>query len=204
MRSSRRARRSARPSFRRRRWRPRARRTVPAAQVISPQVCFLMNDIMKDVITRGTGRRALALGRADLRGKTGTTNEYVDTWFNGFNDSLVASVWVGRDDPVRSAKAKKARAPRCRSGWTTCAKHCAACPRSRAPFPKASSRLKVNALHGWHQGRRSRSGVRILPQRQAADGGRLHWRSGRRGSAGHRPDFAGNSAERFRSRYSEA
>jgi len=79
---------------------PTARRTVPAAQVISPQVCFLMNDIMKDVITRGTGRRALALGRADLRGKTGTTNEYIDTWFNGFNDSLVASVWVGRDDPV--------------------------------------------------------------------------------------------------------
>jgi len=78
---------------------PSARRTVPAAQVISPQVCFLMNDIMKDVITRGTGRRALALGRADLRGKTGTTNENIDTWFNGFNDSLVASVWVGRDDP---------------------------------------------------------------------------------------------------------
>jgi penicillin-binding protein 1A len=54
---------------------------------------------MKDVITRGTGRRALALGRTDLRGKTGTTNLSIDTWFNGFNDSLVASVWVGMDDP---------------------------------------------------------------------------------------------------------
>jgi penicillin-binding protein 1A len=54
---------------------PAARRTVAADRVISPQVCFLMNDIMKDVITRGTGRRALALGRSDLRGKTGTTNE---------------------------------------------------------------------------------------------------------------------------------
>jgi penicillin-binding protein 1A len=75
-----------------------ARRTAPAEQVISPQVAFLMNDIMKDVITRGTGRRALALGRTDLRGKTGTTNSSVDTWFNGFNDSLVASVWVGADD----------------------------------------------------------------------------------------------------------
>jgi penicillin-binding protein 1A len=77
---------------------PGARRTQPAEQVISPQVSFLMNDIMKDVITRGTGRRALALGRTDLRGKTGTTNLSVDTWFNGFNDSLVASVWVGYDD----------------------------------------------------------------------------------------------------------
>jgi penicillin-binding protein 1A len=53
---------------------------------------------MREVITRGTGRRALALGRTDLRGKTGTTNSAVDTWFNGFNDSLVASVWVGADD----------------------------------------------------------------------------------------------------------
>lgn len=77
---------------------PEARRTQLAERVISPQVSFLMNDMMKDVITRGTGRRALALGRTDLRGKTGTTNLSVDTWFNGFNDSLVASVWVGYDD----------------------------------------------------------------------------------------------------------
>jgi penicillin-binding protein 1A len=41
----------------------------------------------------------MALGRADLRGKTGTTNDNIDTWFNGFNNSLVASVWVGFDDP---------------------------------------------------------------------------------------------------------
>jgi penicillin-binding protein 1A len=76
------------------------RRTQPAEQVIAPQVSFLMNDIMKDVITRGTGRRALALGRTDLRGKTGTTNDNVDTWFNGFNNYLVASVWVGFDVPA--------------------------------------------------------------------------------------------------------
>jgi penicillin-binding protein 1A len=75
-----------------------ARRVESAERTITPEVCFLMNDIMKEVITRGTGRRALALGRADLRGKTGTTNSSVDTWFNGFNDSIVASVWVGTDD----------------------------------------------------------------------------------------------------------
>ncbi len=74
-----------------------ARRTVPAERAISPQVNFLINDMMKDVITRGTGRRAMALGRSDLRGKTGTTNDAVDTWFNGFNETLVASVWVGDD-----------------------------------------------------------------------------------------------------------
>jgi penicillin-binding protein 1A len=75
-----------------------ARRTIPAERVITPQVCFLMNDIMREVITRGTGRRALALGRRDLRGKTGTTDFSVDTWFNGFNDNLVATVWVGKND----------------------------------------------------------------------------------------------------------
>ena len=75
------------------------RRTEPAERAITPQVSFLMNDIMRDVITRGTGRRALALGRSDLRGKTGTTNLNFDTWFNGFNDNIVASVWVGLDEP---------------------------------------------------------------------------------------------------------
>jgi penicillin-binding protein 1A len=77
---------------------PATRITRPAEQAISPQVNFLINDIMREVITRGTGVRALALGRRDLRGKTGTTNGSVDTWFNWFNDNLVASVWVGTDD----------------------------------------------------------------------------------------------------------
>ncbi|MGH8133776.1 MAG: peptidase, partial [Steroidobacteraceae bacterium] len=51
----------------------------------------------QDVIKRGTGRRALALGRDDIAGKTGTTNEAKDTWFNGFTKNLVATVWVGYD-----------------------------------------------------------------------------------------------------------
>jgi penicillin-binding protein 1A len=49
------------------------------------------------VIKRGTGRRALVLGRTDLAGKTGTTNESKDTWFNGFTRDLVVTVWVGYD-----------------------------------------------------------------------------------------------------------
>jgi len=78
---------------------PGPRRIEAAERAITPQVSFLMNDIMREVITRGTGRRALALGRSDLRGKTGTTNLNFDTWFNGFNDNIVASVWVGLDEP---------------------------------------------------------------------------------------------------------
>lgn len=68
-----------------------------APRVLSPQTIWLLRSMMADVITSGTGRRALALGRNDLAGKTGTTNDLRDTWFAGFNDSLVATVWVGMD-----------------------------------------------------------------------------------------------------------
>jgi penicillin-binding protein 1A len=68
-----------------------------AERVISPQNAYLMTDMMADVIKHGTGRRALALGRGDIAGKTGTTNEAKDTWFNGFTSGLVATVWVGFD-----------------------------------------------------------------------------------------------------------
>ncbi|HEX4023738.1 MAG TPA: transglycosylase domain-containing protein [Steroidobacteraceae bacterium] len=74
-----------------------------APRVISPQNAWLMDDMMADVIRRGTGERAwLALRRNDISGKTGTTNDErhgtPDTWFNGFNRNIVASVWVGFDD----------------------------------------------------------------------------------------------------------
>jgi penicillin-binding protein 1A len=69
-----------------------------APRVISPQNSWIMDDMMADVITRGTGVRAgMALHRKDISGKTGTTNEAKDTWFNGFNRNIVASVWVGFD-----------------------------------------------------------------------------------------------------------
>ncbi|HEX7417853.1 MAG TPA: penicillin-binding protein 1A [Steroidobacteraceae bacterium] len=68
-----------------------------AERVISPQNAYLMDDMMHDVITRGTGRGALVLNRSDIAGKTGTTNEARDTWFNGFTRNLVATVWVGYD-----------------------------------------------------------------------------------------------------------
>ncbi|RMD79730.1 MAG: penicillin-binding protein 1A, partial [Gammaproteobacteria bacterium] len=70
----------------------------PAPRAISPQNAYLMTSMMRDVIRRGTGRRARALGRHDLAGKTGTTNEQRDAWFAGFQRRLVAVSWVGFDD----------------------------------------------------------------------------------------------------------
>ncbi len=68
-----------------------------AKQIVDYDNMYLMNAMMKDVIKRGTGRRAMALGREDLAGKTGTTNDQRDAWFCGFNAQLVTTVWVGFD-----------------------------------------------------------------------------------------------------------
>ncbi len=69
-----------------------------APRTVSAQNIFLISDMMRDVIRRGTGVRANELGRTDLSGKTGTTNDQRDAWFSGFNADLVATVWVGFDD----------------------------------------------------------------------------------------------------------
>jgi penicillin-binding protein 1A len=73
-----------------------------AERALDERIVFIMNTILQDVIKRGTGRRARALGRSDLHGKTGTTNDQKDAWFNGFNRSLVATAWVGFDQQTRS------------------------------------------------------------------------------------------------------
>ena len=68
-----------------------------APMAISLQNGYLMTDIMKDVIRRGTGVRARQLNRSDLAGKTGTTNDRRDAWFCGFNSQVVGAAWVGFD-----------------------------------------------------------------------------------------------------------
>ena len=77
-----------------------------AEAVITPQNAWLMNSMLQDVIQHGTGRRAIALGRSDLAGKTGTTNDQKDAWFCGYNPSLVTTTWVGFDnlDPLGRAE----------------------------------------------------------------------------------------------------
>ncbi len=68
-----------------------------APRAISAANAWLMTDLMRDVIRRGTARRALALKRDDIAGKTGTSNDRRDTWFAGFNADLVAGAWIGFD-----------------------------------------------------------------------------------------------------------
>lgn len=72
-------------------------RYTQAEQILEPRTAFIIRSMLQEVVKRGTARRALKLGRADLAGKTGTTNDQIDAWFSGFNDDIVASVWVGYD-----------------------------------------------------------------------------------------------------------
>jgi penicillin-binding protein 1A len=75
-----------------------ARQQHAAPRAITPQNAYLMTSMMRDVIRRGTGRRARQLGRKDIAGKTGTTNDQRDAWFAGFSPEVVTVAWVGFDD----------------------------------------------------------------------------------------------------------
>jgi len=68
-----------------------------APRAITEANAWIITDLLRDVVRRGTGQRARALGRSDIAGKTGTTNDGRDAWFSGFNPDLVATAWVGFD-----------------------------------------------------------------------------------------------------------
>ncbi|MCU7959980.1 MAG: penicillin-binding protein 1A [gamma proteobacterium symbiont of Bathyaustriella thionipta] len=72
-----------------------------APRVVAADNIYIMNSMMRDVIQFGTGRRATTLGRKDLAGKTGTTNDQRDAWFSGFARNLVTIAWVGFDTPQK-------------------------------------------------------------------------------------------------------
>ena len=78
---------------------------VPAGdeslRTIDPRNAYLMDSMLHDVVRRGTATRALQLKRGDLAGKTGTTNDFVDAWFCGYQPTLVAVAWIGFDQPKK-------------------------------------------------------------------------------------------------------
>ena len=76
-----------------------------APQVIDPRNAYIMYKIMQDVVKYGTARGALSLGRSDIAGKTGTTNDNKDAWFVGFNPDIVTAVFIGFDKPRSMGRA---------------------------------------------------------------------------------------------------
>jgi penicillin-binding protein 1A len=81
-----------------------ARAGDESLRVIDIRNAFIMNSLMHDVVRYGTGARANALGRNDLSGKTGTTNDNVDAWFAGYHPTLVTIAWIGFDQPKKLGK----------------------------------------------------------------------------------------------------
>ncbi|MFJ7567440.1 penicillin-binding protein 1A [Herminiimonas sp. NPDC097707] len=70
-----------------------------ANRVIDARNAFLMDSMLKDVVTSGTAVKAMALKRTDLAGKTGTTNDSFDAWFAGYHPEIVGIAWIGFDQP---------------------------------------------------------------------------------------------------------
>jgi penicillin-binding protein 1A len=68
-----------------------------APRVLSAENAFMVTSMLQDVTKRGTAAAARVINRKDIAGKTGTTNEWRDAWFNGYAPSLVAVSWVGFD-----------------------------------------------------------------------------------------------------------
>jgi len=78
-----------------------------AKRIMEKRDNYLITHILQDVIRRGTAARARELGRNDLAGKTGTTNDQRDAWFSGYNQDIAATVWIGYDnhDPLGAVEA---------------------------------------------------------------------------------------------------
>jgi penicillin-binding protein 1A len=70
-------------------------------RAIDPRNAYLMDSMLHDVVRRGTATRALQLKRGDLAGKTGTTNDFIDAWFCGYQPTLVGIAWIGFDQPKK-------------------------------------------------------------------------------------------------------
>lgn len=76
-----------------------ARAGIEAPAILDPRHVYILNSMLQEVIRTGTGRKALALGRSDIAGKTGTTNDAQDAWFAGYHAQLAAVAWVGYGQP---------------------------------------------------------------------------------------------------------
>ncbi|HWP94270.1 MAG TPA: penicillin-binding protein 1A [Gammaproteobacteria bacterium] len=119
-----------------------------AERVLTPQTHYLIVDMMRDVVRRGTAARAMELGRGDLAGKTGTSNDYQDAWFAGFNRSLTAVVWVGYDE-LRSLGAGEVGGRTALPIWIEFMRTAlAGVPESQTPMPPGLVSVRISPETG--------------------------------------------------------
>jgi len=135
-------------------------------QVTSEETAFLLSSVLQDVVQRGTGRRARAIGRPSA-GKTGTTNDSVDAWYIGYIPQLLTGVYVGFDKPRRMGKSEtgsRAAAPI----WINFMKNAVAnMPTEQFRQPPGITTVKIH-----------KSGRRAIPCDKAKDVHEEHYKSG--------------------------
>ena len=119
-----------------------------AEQTLEPRLVYQMNSILQDVIRKGTGQRARSLGRNDIAGKTGTTNDQRDAWFNGYHPDLVGITWVGFDQ-LKPLGNKEAGSSAALPIWIEFMKTAlAGKPEKQLKRPKGLVTVKINAESG--------------------------------------------------------
>lgn len=119
-----------------------------APRIIPAQNAYLIQDMMRDVIQRGTGRRARVLGRTDLSGKTGTSNDRRDAWFVGFNGDLAAVVWVGYDDDQPLGPGEEGSRTALPIWIEFARRALAGVPANRMPMPEGMVMAKISKATG--------------------------------------------------------
>jgi penicillin-binding protein 1A len=120
-----------------------------APRVVSPRVNYLITSLLQDVIRRGTGVRANRLGRKDIAGKTGTTNEQRDAWFNGFSPTLTAITWLGFDTPKPLGKGETGSRAALPMWIYYMEKALKSFPEEKSRVPKGIETLYINQSSGF-------------------------------------------------------
>ncbi|MCS5565129.1 MAG: penicillin-binding protein 1A [Methylococcales bacterium] len=120
-----------------------------APRVVSPRVNYLMTSLLQDVVRRGTGVRANRLGRKDIAGKTGTTNEQRDAWFNGFSPALTAITWLGFDSPKPLGKGETGSRAALPMWIYYMEKALKGFPEEKSQVPKGIETLYINQSSGF-------------------------------------------------------
>ncbi len=119
-----------------------------AEQAIDPRNAFIMTSLLHDVVRYGTGARVQQLGRNDLAGKTGTTNENVDAWFCGYNAAMVAVAWIGFDQPRTLGTNETGSAAALPIWMNYAAKALKGTPEATLPMPDGIVTARINPETG--------------------------------------------------------
>ncbi len=121
---------------------------IDAPRVIDSRNAFIMNSMLQEVVRHGTATQALQLGRTDLAGKTGTTNDHIDAWFNGYTPKQVAVAWVGFDKPETLGRSETGAAAALPIWIKYMATALRGVPEVEMPVPDGVTAIKINRTTG--------------------------------------------------------